>query len=117
MQPENFERQLLQTGRWAALVAIVLTSTCTIALLGLQLAMVVAGAGWTSLSVGQVLESAGQPSPVYETASGKHASFGAAPVLEWVLDLPAMLLLVSVLCLLAVYYAYIRSVEKMPPRP
>jgi hypothetical protein len=118
MQSENFERQLLQTGKWAALVAIVLTSICTIAVLGLQLALVVAGVGWTSLSVGEVLESAGEPPRLYETASGEQPiSFHAAPVLEWVLDLPAMLLLVSILGLLAVFYAYIKSLEKMLPRP
>src|SRR5215216_6393902 len=101
----QFERQLLQTSQWAALAAIVLTSICIIAVLALQMAWVTAGAGWTSLSVGQLLESAGQPSPYYNTASGEQAtSFDPSPVVQWVLDLPAMLVLVSALGLLAVHY-------------
>jgi hypothetical protein len=36
----------------------------------------------------------------------------AAPVVEWVLDLPAILLLASALGLLVVYYAYIKALEK-----
>jgi hypothetical protein len=39
----------------------------------------------------------------------------ASPVLEWLLDLPAMLLLGSVLGLLAVYYRYLKSLDNTSP--
>jgi hypothetical protein len=109
MQSEKLERQLLQASRWTALAAIVLTSICTTALLGWQLALVVAGAGWTVLSVRQVLESSRQ----YATPNAEQGSaLDAGPLLDWLLDLPATFVLVSALCLLALYYAYLKALEK-----
>ena len=113
MPSENFEAPLLQRAKWAALVAIVLTSICSLAVLGWQLALVVAGAGWTPLSVGQVLENAEQTPRHYVTASGEQVfALEAAPLLDWVLDLPAIFVLVSALGLVAVYYAWLKSLEK-----
>jgi hypothetical protein len=78
---------------------------------GRQLASVVAGAGWTLLSVREVLDSAAESPGQYAIASSEKQVV-AMPVLQWVLDLPAMLLLVSALGLLAVFYAYVKSAEK-----
>jgi hypothetical protein len=108
---ESFERQLLQMGRWSAVTAIVLTSICTTVVFGWQLALVVAGAGWTLLSVREVLESAAESSGHYAIASGEKQVV-AMPVFQWVLDLPAMLLLVAALGLLAVFYVYVKSADK-----
>jgi hypothetical protein len=104
---------LLQTGKWAVLLAIVLTSICTTALLGWQLALVVAGADWTLISVGQVLESATHSPRQYATAGSEPGSaLDAASVLDWLLELPATFVLASALGLLAVYYAWLNSLEK-----
>ena len=111
---ENFERRFLQTSRGVALAAIALTGICTAAVLSWQLALLLASAGWTALSVGQVLESADAPSSRrYATASaGQSSHFDAATVVDWLLDLPAIFLLVSALGLLALYHAYLKSVER-----
>lgn len=110
---EDFKRQLLQMCRWAALAAILLTSICTAAVLSLQFASALAGAGWTLLSVREILENATPPHQQYVTASGEQRiGLDAAPILEWVLDLPAILLLGLALGLLVVYYGYLKSVEK-----
>jgi hypothetical protein len=108
---EDSERQLLVLSRWVALVSILLTSICTAAVLGLQFSSVVAGKGWTFLSVREILEGGAQPDQQDVTAG---IGFDASPVVEWVLDLPAMLLLGSVLGLLVVYYRYLRSAETSP---
>jgi hypothetical protein len=108
---EDFQQQTLRV--WAVLAAIVLTGVCVAAVLGLQFSLSLAGAGWTILSVREVLESIAQPDQQYVTASIEQPmGINAASVLEWVLDLPAILLLASALGLLVVYYGYIRSVEK-----
>jgi hypothetical protein len=110
---EDFQRHLLQMCRWAALAAILLTSICTAAVLSWQLTLGVSGRDWTLLSVREVLESGAQSSEQYTTASiVRYNALDAAAILEWVLDLPAMLMLVLVLGLLLVYYRYLRSVEK-----
>jgi hypothetical protein len=110
--PEHFSERLLQAGRWAAQAAIVLTSLCTAAVLSCQFALLVTGADWTFLSVRDVLEGA-SPREHYFTASGaQRIAIDVVPLIEWLLDLPAMLLLAAALGLLAIYYAYVKSVEK-----
>jgi len=109
---EVSERQLLQLSRWLTLVAILLTSICTAVVLSLQFALIVAGKGWTYLSVREILESAAQPDQQDVTAG---IGFNASPVLEWVLDLPAMVLLGSVLGLLVVHYRYLKSLDNTSP--
>src|SRR5215211_2869359 len=83
------ERQLLQLSRWLTLVAILLTSICTAVVLSLQFALIVAGKGWSYLSVREILEGAAQPDQ-QEVTGG--IGVNASPVVEWVLELPAMLL-------------------------
>jgi hypothetical protein len=106
---EDSERQLLQLSRWLAWAAILLTSICTAAVLGLQFSLVVAGKGWSFLSVRQILEGDAQPDQQDVTAG---IGFNASPVVEWVQDLPVVFLLGSVLGLLVLYYRYLKSVEK-----
>ena len=108
---EVSERQLLQLSRWLTLVAILLTSICTAAVISLQFALIVAGKGWTYLSVREIF-SAAQPDQQEVTAG---IGFNASPVLEWVLDLPAMVLLGSVLGLLVVHYRYLKSLDNTSP--
>src|SRR5215208_7129591 len=109
---EDFERQLLQLSRWLALAAILVTSICTAAVLGLQFASVIGGKGWTFLSVRKILESGAQPDQQDVTAG---IGSNAPPVVEWVLDLPVMLLLASVLGLLVVYSRYLKSLDNTSP--
>src|SRR5215217_8313953 len=109
---EVSERQLLQLSRWLTLVAILLTTICTTAVISLQFALIVAGKGWTYLSVREILESAAQPDQQDVTAG---IGFNASPVLEWVLDLPAMVLLGLVLGLLVVHYRYLKSLDNTSP--
>jgi len=109
---EYFSARLLQTGTWAARASIVLTSLCTAAVLSWQFALMVTGADWTFLSVREVLEGA-PPGEHYLTASAEQRiAIDVVPLIEWLLDLPAMLLLAAALGLLAIYYAYLKSVEK-----
>jgi hypothetical protein len=109
--PEQFSERLLQAGRWAAQAAIVLTSVCTAAVLSFQFALLVTGADRTFLSVRDVLEGASREH--YLTASGEQRiATDVVPLIEWLLDWPAMLLLAAALGLLAIYYAYLKSVEK-----
>jgi hypothetical protein len=102
------ERQLLQLAKWITLAAILLTSICMAAVVGLQVASGMAGEAWTLLSVREIVERAAQPDQQDVTAG---IGFRASPVLEWVLDLPATLLLGSALGVLVVYYRYLRSLE------
>jgi hypothetical protein len=66
---EDFQLRLLQMCRWAAVAAILLTGICTAAVFSLQFSLSLAGAGWTFLSVREVLESIAQPHQPYVTAS------------------------------------------------
>jgi hypothetical protein len=109
---EDSGRQLLVLSRWVALASILLTSICTAAVLGLQFSSVVASKGWTFLSVREILEGGAQPDQQDVTAG---IGYNASPILEWVLDLPAMLLLGSVLGLLVMYYRYLKSLDNTSP--
>jgi hypothetical protein len=109
---EHSERQLLELSRWLTLVAILLTSICTAAVLGVQFALVVAGKGWTYLSVREILQASAQPDQEDVTGGIR---YNASPVLDWVLDLPAMLLLGSAVGLLVVYYRYLKSLAMSSP--
>jgi hypothetical protein len=111
---KKFERRFLQTSRGVAIAAMALTGICTAAVVSWQFALLLASTGWSSLSVGRVLESADAPSPRrFATASAQQNSpFDAAIVFDWLLDLPALVPLVSALGLLGLYYAYLKSVEK-----
>src|SRR2546423_988558 len=102
-QLKKFERRVLQTSRGVAIAAIALTGICTAAVVSWQFALLLASTGGSSLSVGQVLERADAPSPRrFATASAQQSSpFDAAIILDWLLDLPALVPLVSALGLLA----------------
>jgi hypothetical protein len=109
---EHSERQLLELSRWLTLVAILLTSICTAEVLGVQFALVVAGKDWTYFSVREILRANAQPDQQDVTGD---IGYNTSPVLAWVLDLPAMLLLGSVLGLLVAYYRYLKSIDNMSP--
>jgi hypothetical protein len=74
--------------------------------------LVVAGKGWTFLSVREILQASAQPDQEDVTGGIR---YNASPVLDWVLDLPAMLLLGSAVGLLVVYYRYLKSLAMSSP--
>jgi hypothetical protein len=101
----------IHLAKHVALGAMLLTMICTMAVLGLQLASVFAGKAWTFLSVRELLEIAASPDRQDVTSAiGLHAS-ARTSIFQWVLELPAVLLLASALGLILLYYNYLNSLD------
>jgi hypothetical protein len=108
---------LLQTSKGIVIAAIALTGIYATAIFGWQCARFLIGDGTSSLSVLQVLESAGFQSPVRHAAGHRESSlFDSVTITEWFLALPALVPLLFALALLILYHEYLRFVEQASSR-
>src|ERR1051325_1596202 len=98
---------LLQTSKGIVVAAIALTGIYATAIFSWQCARFLIGDGTSSLSVLQVLESAGLESPVRHAAGHRESSlFDSVTITDWFLALPALVPLLFALALLILYHEY-----------